>query len=127
MSTNSFAGARELKDIAVMLETIQKMAERLATRNLRVGIGTIGLYNLEDGKLIGYAEPEESVYTFKTVSEHVQQRDDDPNMTLDTSSIPVIQAPARESVESTPRDIVDHEAMSMEEGPRGGSHALNAV
>ena len=89
MSTNAFANARELKDIANLLESIQRIADRVSTRNLSVSMGTVAIYNSE-GTVVGYAEQESGIYAFKTVSEHVEQREDDPMLETGTGTISVV-------------------------------------
>lgn len=91
MSTTAFANVRELKDIANLLESIQRIADRVSTRNLSVSMGSIAIYNTE-GVIVGYAEQEGGIYAFKTVSEHIEQRDDDPILDTATGAISIIAA-----------------------------------
>lgn len=106
MSTNAFANVRELKDIANLLESIQRIADRVSTRNLSVSMGSIAIYNTE-GTIVGYAEQEGGIYAFKTVSEHIEQRDDDPILDTATGSISVI----------TPEMLGQHDSIESKDLP----------
>lgn len=122
------ANPRELKDIATLLESIQKMADRVGTKSLSVKMGTIALYNDDMSAIVGYLEQDNGAYAFKTVSEHVEQREDDPVLEMpQTSAIPMLSA-SHDAIESTPRDLSQEgmeQTMPMSEvdKERAGLHA----
>jgi hypothetical protein len=115
MSTNAFANARELKDIAALLESIQRIADRVSTRNLSVTMGSIAIYNSE-GVVVGYAEQESGVYAFKTVSEHIEQREDDPVLETATGTLSIVTPDMmgqHDTIES--KDLPADEPVAMEQ------------
>jgi hypothetical protein len=114
MSTHAYANARELKDIATLLDSIQRIADRASTKTLIVSMGSIAIYN-QAGEIVGFAEEENGLYAFRTVSEHVEQKDDDP--ILDTSAMAIIERDSHESIES--REMAaDAAAMDSMDEPR---------
>lgn len=117
------ANPRELRDIAVLMESMQKTTDRLRKRDLSVNLGTISLFNSTDGKLLGYMDPTENgEYTFtSTLDEDGMHADPVATMT-GAITLPTAEAMAAQDATTTEHPT-EHPAVAQVPTRRESLHA----